>query len=65
MSTVKKPIAPGKMFKDHNGSLYISMTAKSFSIVRDYTGYPVFRADRREWTSMEQTWLDGLEELDI
>ncbi|HOY80531.1 MAG TPA: hypothetical protein PLB92_00190 [Rhodoglobus sp.] len=65
MSTVTKPITPGKLFKDHNGSLYISVTPKSFSIIRDYTGYPVFKAERREWTSMEQTWLDNLEVLDL
>lgn len=58
-------IAPGKFFKDHHGAVYISMTSKSFCRVRDYTGYPVFKADRREWDSMERAWLEGLKELDL
>lgn len=65
MSTVKKPIAPGKIFKDTHGALYISMSPKTFCKVRDYTGYPVFKAERREWTQMEQVWLDSLKELDL
>jgi len=65
VSTVSKPITPGKFFKDHNGAVYISMSPKTFCRVRDYTGYPVYKAELREWTQMEQVWLDSLEEMDL
>ena len=57
--------APGKLFKDHNGALYISMTVKSFCKIREYTGYPVFDGRRREWAVMEEMWLRDLEVLDL
>lgn len=62
ISSVPKP---GKFFKDHHGAVYISVTVKSFCRVRDYAGYPVFSANRMEWISMEQGWLDHLQELDL